>query len=119
MLSLHLSLRLTPVVILFNNMNTAQLTECLKKDAIIRQFQPCVISIDQISDVIYPPAVFIVNSDHSTYPGLHWLAMFFQENGRGEFWDSLGRHPKQYGMENVMLENDFEYIFILYCIFLL
>ena len=42
------------------------------------------------------PCGLIVNSATDTSTGVHWLAIYFDHNGRGEFFDSYGREPQFY-----------------------
>ena len=42
------------------------------------------------------PMTFIVNSDPSGEPGSHWMAIYINANGYGEFFDSYGKHPSVY-----------------------
>ncbi|GFY52008.1 uncharacterized protein TNIN_365711 [Trichonephila inaurata madagascariensis] len=45
----------------------------------------------------YKRAAIVVNTDVSTGPGVHWLALFY-ENGKLEFFDSFGRPPQYFGL---------------------
>jgi hypothetical protein len=42
------------------------------------------------------PSGYILNTDPSDKPGSHWVAMYFTEDGKGEFWDSYGQAPGFY-----------------------
>ena len=41
----------------------------------------------------WQPLVIVVNTDPSMQPGKHWICMFFDECGHGEFFDSFGQYP--------------------------
>ena len=44
---------------------------------------------------------YVVNTDPSTAPGEHWVAMFFN-NLRSEFFDSYGLHPIVCGLTDFL-----------------
>ena len=44
------------------------------------------------------PGSYVVNTDPSTAPGGHWVAMFFNNPRSAEFFDSYGLHPLVYGL---------------------
>ena len=48
------------------------------------------------------PACFIVNNQTRSQPGQHWLAVYIDESGNLEFFDSYGRAPLSYGLESRM-----------------
>ena len=52
---------------------------------------PGVFSVDTPPD---KPRILVANTDESTKPGKHWIAIFVDEIGRREYFDSLGREPK-------------------------
>ena len=44
------------------------------------------------------PGSYVANTDPSTAPGGHWVAMFFNNPRSAEFFDSYGLHPIVYGL---------------------
>jgi len=43
------------------------------------------------------PKLLVCNTDPSTKPGQHWIAIHVDEHGRGEYFDSFGRaHNKHF-----------------------
>ena len=52
---------------------------------------------DQLPTVEYPGS-YVVNTDPSTAPGEHWVAMFFNNPRSAEFFDSYCLHPIVYGL---------------------
>ena len=48
------------------------------------------------------PGSYVVNTDPSTAPGEHWVAMFFSNQRSAEFFDSYGLHPIVYGLTNFL-----------------
>ena len=39
------------------------------------------------------PRLLVCNTDKSTKPGQHWIAIHVNNNGRGDYFDSLGQAP--------------------------
>ena len=48
---------------------------------------------DKLPRFITKPTLLVCNTDVSYLPGEHWIAIFIDSNGRGEFFDSFGREP--------------------------
>jgi hypothetical protein len=42
------------------------------------------------------PHLLVCNTDPSTKPGDHWIAIHVDNNGRGEYFDSFGRAPNEH-----------------------
>jgi len=72
-------------------MNTTQINCALKSNRIFRG----VFARDQLENVSLDryPIAFVVNTDKSSGPGEHWVAIFIDQNGRGYYFDSYGRPP--------------------------
>jgi Adenovirus endoprotease len=81
-------------------MNTTELTQSLLACASTKQYTLGVFPADSLPLKIKKlPAALICNSDPSTLPGTHWLAiyLYMNENKRtAEFFDSFGRPPSHY-----------------------
>ena len=67
-------------------MNTDQIVRILKH---VNKFQG-VFSADTLPDY---PRLLVCNTDPSTKPGIHWIAIYVND-GRGEYFDSFGRPPE-------------------------
>ena len=65
---------------------------------------------DQLQHIEYPSA-YVVNSHTSSKPGEHWLGIFFDKQGQGEFFDSYGLHPAFNGFATLMNQNSKEWIY--------
>jgi hypothetical protein len=50
------------------------------------------------------PLVIVVNTDPASQPGTHWICMFFDECGNGEYFDSFGKYPTR-SFERYMYKN--------------
>ena len=48
------------------------------------------------------PGSYVVNTDPSTAPGEHWVAMFFNNPRSAEFFNSYGLHPIVYGLTDFL-----------------
>jgi hypothetical protein len=42
------------------------------------------------------PRLLVCNTDPSWKPGEHWIAIYVDKNGRGEYFDSFGRKPDKH-----------------------
>jgi hypothetical protein len=73
-------------------MNTRQIDELLKKDRECKGKFQGVFSIDTLPD---KPRLLVANTDKSTKAGEHWIAIFVDDSGRGEYFDSFGRAPER------------------------
>ena len=45
------------------------------------------------------PSALIANVDPHNKPGSHWVAMYFDEKGHANFFDSFGRHPSMCSLD--------------------
>jgi hypothetical protein len=55
---------------------------------------------DKIPKIKSYPSCFILNTDTSTEPGEHWLAVYVDQNNECYFFDSYGNSPKFFGLDN-------------------
>ena len=79
-------------------MNTFQLAQVLTKDLFTKRSLAGVYACDQLSSIEineYPKS-FVVNTDPMQLPGTHWIAIYFNEQMKGEFFDSYGKHSIHY-----------------------
>ena len=90
-------------------MNTAQIERILRRDPYCKKIFKGVYARDQIKRVSYPSA-YIINSDPSTRPGRHWIAVFFDRRGNGQYFDSYGLPPKVLGFTEFMNRNSKKWI---------
>lgn len=79
-------------------MNTTQLRHVLSKDPFVKKSFGGVYACDQLPSIRineYPKS-FVVNTDPKNLPGSHWIAIYFEDEQHGEFFDSYGHHPNIY-----------------------
>jgi len=77
-------------------MNGYQINKILLKEKITATVYQGVFSADAIP-VLPPNSAAVVNRDDSSQPGSHWMAIYIDENGNLEFFDSYGQSPFFYG----------------------
>ncbi len=75
-------------------MNTAQITQILQRDPRIQNVFQGVYPRDKLprSSKTYPSA-YVCNTEPHTEKGEHWIAIYFDEHGHGEYFDSYGLPP--------------------------
>ena len=89
-------------------MNTKQLLDVLQHDSFTRTVFQSVVPADNLPRrILKRPQGFIVNTDDSTKKGSHWVAMYFTQDGKAEFFDSYGQDPDFYsqGFETFLQNN--------------
>jgi len=52
-----------------------------------------VFASDELIDVKVRPSVIVINTDPAKQPGRHWICMYFDGDGHGEYFDSFGHSP--------------------------
>ena len=82
-------------------MNTQQIESLLKRDPQSKKIFKKVCAFDQVEQPTFPSA-YVVNSDPSNKPGEHWVAIYFDKKGRGEYFDSYGLPPSFLNLEEYM-----------------
>ena len=71
-------------------MNTYQLEAVMTEDRYSQDMFVGVFPMDRLPKQFKTPACMIINSASSSSQGEHWLAVFIDQYGRGEFFDSYG-----------------------------
>lgn len=75
-------------------MNTFEINKYLK---IIHHSLVCnVFAANRLPIYMSPPVYLISNLDPDTKPGSHWIAVFINADGIGEYFDTFGRKPEGY-----------------------
>ena len=64
------------------------------KSELPRGFQGA-FACDELKPPSSLPASYIVNTDPRCLPGKHWVAIFINKNGDGEYFDSFGSKPNE------------------------
>ena len=78
--------------------NTIQLAQVLTKHPFTEESFAGVYACDQLSfiEINKYPKSFVVNTDPMELSGTHWIAIYFSEQMKGEFFDSCGKHLIHY-----------------------
>jgi hypothetical protein len=71
-------------------MNTKEIDQFVRGDRASRGIFQGVFSVDTLPD---KPRLLVCNTDPSSKPGSHWIVIFIDFKGRGEYFDSFGRKP--------------------------
>ena len=82
-------------------MNTLQIKRLLKKDLKSKTIFEKVGALDQLEKPTFPSA-YVINSDLSSEPGEHWVAIYFDKRGQAEYFDSYGLSPILVGLKSCM-----------------
>ena len=73
-------------------MNTLPIECLLKNDSKTKSIFKKVCALDQLEKPTFPSA-YVINSDPSSEPGKHWVAVYFDKRGRVEYFDCYGLSP--------------------------
>jgi len=68
----------------------------IKQDAFAKHVFIGVYARDQIPLIKKYPCCIILNTDVSTKPGEHWLAIYYIDKNNLEFFDSFGHAPSYF-----------------------
>lgn len=83
-------------------MNTLEIVNFILKDDEAKKYFIGVFAKDELPKTINYPASLILNSHESDKPGEHWMAIFYDQVGKAEFFDSYGIHPEFYNLTNYL-----------------
>jgi len=81
------------------------INEILSKDVYTKNIFKKVLARNELPDKPGYPSCYVVNTQPREKPGEHWLAIHFDDNGTGYFYDSYGMPPVFYGMQQYMKKN--------------
>ena len=76
-------------------MNSRQLHWILSGDKFTKLSFKGVYAIKEIKSIktVSYPSSFVINLDLSYKPGSHWVVVYFDKNGVGEYFNSLAGYP--------------------------
>ena len=92
-------------------MNSLEIYEKLTGDDMSKKNFVNVLARDELPLKIKWPSSFVINTDKSSKPGEHWLAMYYDKNGSCEFFDTLGFSPKYYDLNEYLKASSHEYFY--------
>lgn len=91
-------------------MDSLDIAKCLKKSARLK-YTYGVFPCDKLPIKIKKPALVVANTHPSFKPGEHWVAFHFDENGKGEYFDSYGSRPINKYFKQFLNRNCIKYVF--------
>ena len=71
-------------------MNSLEIERLLKSDSQSKKIFKKVSALDKSEPPSFFPSAYDVNSDPKTQKGEHWVAVYFDKNRKGEYFDSYG-----------------------------
>jgi len=75
-------------------MNSKEILDALQSHHVTQEIFVGVYAADQIAETFGKiPSACIVNTDPSSKPGQHWVAIFQDQTDTVEFFDSYGKQP--------------------------
>ena len=80
-------------------MNELELTHILLGNKVTAPYFCGVISYDELYHKVPQTGFYICNTDASTGPGEHWVALAWFHGVPAEFFDSLARPPSDYNTD--------------------
>jgi len=92
-------------------MNTKQLMHCIKEDSLLNKYCLGVFPFDVLPRPQSIPTCAILNLDRKNQPGSHWVAVFIDESGVGEYFDTYGRPPKKSQIKNYFKKHALDWKF--------
>ena len=94
-------------------MNSKEVKSILKRDIHARRVFCGVYATNNLPKLIkiFKPCAFIVNTDLASGPGLHWIAVYFDGRGKGEYFDSFGLPPRHPNIESFIKRHCQNYIY--------
>src|SRR5215469_14145104 len=88
---------------------TSQIEGALRSDPHAGPIFKGVFPCDKLPEISSYPACLVANTDPSYQAGEHWVCMFFDETGRGEYFDSFGYAPLKVPLFKHFTDNGYKY----------
>ena len=87
-------------------MDSREIALVLSRDRFTRHHFRGVFASDELPRQTLPrPSALVVNTDPSTKPGRHWLAVYITRDGTAEYFDSYGRTPWLPSVQSFLAKN--------------
>ena len=80
-------------------MNTGQISHALRTNSVTRPCFRGVFAADAVQALEPLPGACVINTEKSGQPGLHWIAIYQEEPGVVETFDSYGKDFSSYGLD--------------------
>ena len=83
-------------------LNNIQIKHQLENDEYSKKHFLGVFPRDRLPEINKFPSSLVFNTDPSTLPGAHWIAMYIDEYQKCTFFDSFGFKPDFFGLESYL-----------------
>ena len=90
-------------------MNTIQINKIMNKDTSANKIYLGTFARDELPEKIIYPSALILNTQPSSHAGEHWLAIYFDKNKKGVFFDSYGKSASSFKLEKFMKKHSKSY----------
>lgn len=90
-------------------MNRNEIANVLMSDPITAKWYKGVFCSDEIP-VLRERSAIVINTDDSTKPGSHWIAVFVENKDTIEMFDSFGRSPHAFGENISSFTSNYKYV---------
>ena len=90
-------------------MNTIQINKIMEKCKSTKKIYMGTFAIDELPEKVFYPSAMIVNTHPSHKSGEHWLAIYFDKNKKGTFFDSYGNTAKFFNLGKFMKKHSISY----------
>ena len=74
----------------------------LTRDPVTTKIYGGVIARDELPKEVAYPSCLVLNTKPREHRGEHWLAIYYDSKGEGDFFDSYGNHPSYFGLETFL-----------------
>lgn len=94
-------------------MDTIQIINAMNMKKVTKQIFKGVYASNKLpkQKIKIKPACYIINTDPSTKPGTHWVAIYLPKNGKAEYFDSFGYEPKVKSIQKFLKRNSVNFIY--------
>lgn len=94
-------------------MNSLEINNVMKNNKFTKTKFKGVFACDKLpkSKIKKKPACFIINTDPSSLPGTHWVALYFPKSGKTNYFDSFGAKPNIKPIINFINNNSRSYVY--------
>lgn len=92
-------------------MNTVQINNIMHTDKYTKSIYLGTKSLDKLPKIRKYPSCLIVNNQSSKRPGEHWVAIYYDKNKYGEFFDSFGMNPTFYKLNSYLKSSSSKFRF--------
>lgn len=83
-------------------MNSYQITKVLSSNPTTKSNFLGVFARDELPIISKLPCSFVLNTQNRDKPGEHWLAFFYDNQGKAEFFDPVAISPNYYNLDKYL-----------------